>query len=337
MDWLKKNTALVVSGVIALILVGAAAFYFYGKIASDRDAQAQVDQLNATLTEYQTKIPYPNEENVAKALEEQKKLDQFIKQAARFFPPLSTNLTTNPGEFSLRLLERLDRLERQAKAASVNIPTNNFNFTFGLQKGLLQYDVSSIPSLAFQLNDIEALCGVLYTSKVYSVVSIKRAPVSTNDNAAVTGQYSGDYLNNRKVTTNEAIQAVTAPYETTFRCATRELASVLDGLARSTNGFIVKWVRVLPTDSVESTDQESMGEVGGGGEGFNAQMMARYGINPRMASRYGVRPMMRPTPEAAPYDPTAAAPAAKKTGVVLKEKPLQITLLVEAVKLGTGQ
>lgn len=333
MDWLKKNVVLVVSGVVALILIGIAAFYFYSKIGADREAQAQVDQLSATLTELQARDPFPNEENVAKALEEQKKLEQFIGQAAQFFPPSSTNLTTNAGEFSLLLQMRLDRLEREAKASSVIIPTNNFNFTFGVQKGLLQYDLSSIPILAAQLNDIEALCGILYTSRVYSVVSLKRSPVSTNDNAGLNGQHAGDYLSTRKITTNDTVKAVTAPYEATFRCATRELASVLDGLARSTNGFIVKWIRVQQTDAMDAQDAESGAE----STVFSPAMLRRYGgMNPSLARRYGLRPMAPPTEAAAQTDPSAA-PAPKKTGVVLKEKPLQVTLLVEAVKLGGGQ
>ena len=129
--------------------------------------------------------------------------------------------------------------------------------------------------------------------------------------------------------------AVLAPYEIVFHGFSTELAAVLEGFYRSPNCFIVKNIDVQ-TNVVFA----SVGE-------FVPSYLPSYSFAPgvpppvlnpyeQMRRRYGDRynrmPSM-PVPAPAPNLAVPAAPTRKGPETVLDERPLKITMYVEAVRL----
>ncbi len=325
MQWIKSNLILVISIVVSLALIGGSGFYFYSKISSEKEAEAQLVQLQTSLQEYQNKIPSPTKANVEAAQEVQKQLLEFKAKAEKYFPVLDTNKNSKVDDFGAYLLASLYNLQRDAQQASTVLPTN-FAFGFTAQRELLQYDTAKIPLLIMQVEDVKALCSVLYKARVYEIMQVRRAMTATQDTTSQATQPQ-DYLSNRSLTTNSLVNAVISPYEVTFKCSSQELASVLEGLAHSSNGFIVKAVRVEPA---EPPGQEGEAGESAAGAAATAARLARYGIGIR-----GSR-MVRPTP-GGPQPGMPAPPVKKGPGIVLKERPLVVMILVDAVRLSPAK
>lgn len=159
---------------------------------------------------------------------------------------------------------------------------------------------------------------MLFEAHIYELMSVRRSPVSANDNNQGLTQYPGDYLGSKNITTHKV--ALLYPYEFTFRCASAELAAILDKLAQSPYGFVVRNVRVEPADA-PVTEVETSAVM---------TMAGRYGRDPRMlSSRYGI-PQRQVAPPVA--QPTPATGAGRGPGTVLKEKALRVSILIEVVR-----
>jgi hypothetical protein len=148
---------------------------------------------------------------------------------------------------------------------------------------------------------------------------LRRAPIGKDDQDAL-GANAQDYLSNRLPQTND--WSVRYPYEITFKGLTPELKQVLEGLAHSSRGFVVRYVKVEPFNIATQLAAEGMAG------GLNPEYMSRYGIGASrygggMRGRYGVAP---------PIEAVAPPPPKPTTGVIVDKQPLKITLMVEAVR-----
>jgi hypothetical protein len=144
MEWIKQNVVLVVSLAVALGLIGASGWYFYSKISSEQEINQQLASAQQTLTDLQSKTPYPNQENLAKVLEQQKQLLEFRSHAERFYQPIQIPKGIRNTDFNSQLLGTFDELQREAVDAKVGLPTN-FAFGFAAQRDLLQFDTIPCP------------------------------------------------------------------------------------------------------------------------------------------------------------------------------------------------
>jgi hypothetical protein len=332
MDWIKRNMALVISGVVVLVALGGAGFYLFTRISADKDADAELAAAQQTLQEFVGKSPFPNQENVKFAKQHQQQLQGYLDRCLKFFPKTVTMTPELTNRFSVFLATTLADLHAAARAANVTVPTN-FAFGFSAQKEQLQFEASALPKLITQVTDVRNMCGVLFQSGIYEITKVQRAPTHTSEDPT-SGAQSQDILPppQRTISTNDSPQALVLPYEVTFRCTSEQLAAVLDGLARSSNGIQVKWMKVLggETENVDQTDAT-------GGMDPRMMMMSRYGMmNPAMMGRYGMG-MRRPpmTPQAAPT-PTPTT-STRKNGPVIEDKPFNVTLTVEVIRLMPAQ
>jgi type II secretory pathway pseudopilin PulG len=319
MQWIKSNLILVISIVVSLALIGGSGFYFYSKISSEQEAATQLAQVQATLQDYQNKIPSATKANVEAALQVQKQLLEFKSKAAKFFPVLRTNKSEHVDDFGSYLLSSLYNLRREAQSSSTTLPTN-FSFGFSVQRELLQFDTPKIPLLVLQLDDVKALCAVLYKAKVYEIMQVRRAMTATQDTTSQPIQPQ-DYLTKRAVVTNDVVNAVISPYDIIFKCASTELAAVMEGLAHSSNGFIVKSVRVEPAEATGQDTDVSIST----GEAASARAA--------LAARYGLGRGRRMAPSGGAPATGVPVPIKKGPGIVLMEKPLEVEIMVDAVKL----
>ncbi len=336
MKWLKQNLLLVVGGLVALGLLGFAGYFLYDKIQQKNAVTEQLTAGTAELERLVKREVYPNEENIKAAQSEQKRLLASLQTVKNYFPPVSDNTNALEGaSFKAFLETSIHDFTVDAERLGVSLPPKPYPFSFTAQRPLVNFASGSIEPLTGQVTDIKAILGCLYKAKIHSLVSVRRASVSSDDTAG-----SLDYLS-KKITTNALTRAVIAPYEVTFQCFSGELAEALSRLATAPETFVITNVSVsLSSASATETSTEtpsfpmSMGGARFGG--MDPATAARYGMagrgmmNQSMMSRYGISPGGNPPTEAAP----GSTPAPKTgTQVVVDEKSLKVTLMIHSIRL----
>lgn len=322
MQWIKKNLFFALGGLVALILMVLAIFYVLQSTKASAEVQEEINAQVAELQRLHEKEPFPSDENIALAKQEQQKVNEMLAESKAFFAPVSGFKPTDNHGFQELLGTTIFDLQKQASQIGVTLPAQ-YAFSFAGQKNALQLSPTSIEPWLGQLAEIRAICGILFQAKINELYGIQRVAITDDDRRL--GGASADYLPNATVQTNQL--AIFAPYQVSFRGFSTEIASVLTGFLESTNCFIVKSVTVDPAP-------------------YTPASAAAAGLNPvytpvpnRYAPAAGLPPEgpvpgpARPQyPVPAPIQGTRAA-AVPASVTVLAEKPLRITLVVEAVKL----
>ena len=340
MEWIKRNIPFVLCGVAALILAGVAVWLLLGKMQQDTQVQEELNQLVQEATRIHTAPAFPNQENIAAAKAEQERLKEFRQRLAKHFSPAPEFKSTSDQQFKAYLENTIAGLTARAGSANVALPPR-FSFTFTSHRTQFQFAPGSIEPWMMQLEDIQSLCGILFQSRVNALDNLQRVPVSLNDSGAA------EFLS-ASITTNQL--GVFVPYSVSFRCFSAELASVMERMARSTNFILVKNVSVtpstvpLPTASVAAPAASAPAYVAPAytppayqppstaGKGGLAELESRYGIVAEGPVRRGPSPAPAYTPPAY-TPPTAVRQAAPTATTLLTERPLQVTILLDMVKL----
>jgi hypothetical protein len=302
MVWIKRNLFFVVGGLIALLLLGAAAFYDYQSWDHNATTFGRLNEIYAKLKELGDKKPSPGNnkiDNIKTAKEQEQQVRDWINGTGNTFKPIEpipNQPEVTSEAFAGNLRRTIDQLQHEAEDASVQLPPK-YGFSFEAQRSTVRFASGSLNPLAVQVGDVKAISEVLFAARVNSLDGIQRTRVSDDDIAGPQADYLGEVSVTNKL-------AVLTPYAVTFRSFSPELASVLAGFASSPNGLIVKAVNVAPAAaSTQAADSMPPGYYGRGGPGM-------------------------PPPMAPP--PTGTGRGGLPT--VLKEQLLRITLEVVIVK-----
>jgi hypothetical protein len=303
MAWIKRNLFFAIGSLVALLLLGAAAFYNYQGWSHNTTELAKLNEIYATLKQLNDSKPSPGDDkinNTQTAKDQEKEVRAWIEQAANYFKPIAPIPNTpevTSEAFAAALRRTLDQLQHEAEAASVQIPPK-YGFSFESQRFLMKFAPGSLKPLAVQLGEVKTISEILYAARVNSFDGIQRTRASDDDVAASTSDYIAE-----PAITNDLV--VLTPYAVTFRSFTPELAAVLAGFAASPNGFIVKGINVSPAGMAPTAGGYGRGE-GGAGEGY--------------------------TPPVAPGMTAPAAPGKGGLTTFLNEQLLRVTLEVVIVK-----
>ncbi len=320
MSWIKRNLAFVISLAVAVaLLIGGAVYLF----SAQSEAEAASGELEAKKNEYDTLVkrePYPNAKNIELAKAEQVRVAQLKTESLATFSQYPAFTALDDASFKALLARTVGELERSAERRGVKLPSGSgsgskYNFTFDTQRRELRLAPNTLQPLALALTDIREFTEILFSSKIHSLVSIKRTAIGTNETAG-----SGDILS-KKVGTNTVVAAGIHPYEVQFQCFSSELGEVLSRFVAASNAYVLKTINV-----------ERPSADGAEGSAETAQPNPAMGMMALM-SRYGLRPGMGTMPPAT--QPTASPPAASgKVGdIVLEQKPIKVTLGFEVVRL----
>ena len=323
MQWIKRNLFFTIGGVVALVLMVLAILYIMGSMKDSADVQEEINAQIAELQRLYEKEPFPSDESVAAAKQEQQKVKDLVNEAKTFFAPIPPLAAKDNHEFQELLGLTILDLQKRASSIGVTLPPQ-YAFTFAGQRNALQLSPTSIEPWLTQLSEIRAICGVLYQAKINELYSIRRAALTDDDRRQAN---TTDYLTVGTVVSNQA--AIFAPYEISFRGFSTEVANVLTGFLQASNCFIVKSV------SIEQAPAAVQPNV--------------PGYQPRAYVPPAAAPVQSPVPVALTPEgqPISAAPtpapvrpvrpvagrAAPTSVTVLSERPLRITMLVETVKL----
>lgn len=312
MVWLKRNLFFAIGGTIALLLLGAAAFYNFKSWNHNTAAFEKLNEIYGNLTQLNSQKPAPGDgkkiNNTQTAKDQEHEVREWIARTGNYFKPIAAipNLPEVTSEaFAAALRQTIYQLQHEAESASVQLPPK-YGFSFEAQRSTVKFAPGSLAPLAVQMGEVKTISEILFAARVNSLDSIQRVRVSDDDLAGSQSDYIADI-----VLTNEL--AVLTPYAVTFRSFTPELAAVLAGFAASPNGFIVKGVNVSPAGLAPS--------VGGSGAFFG---------------REGGMPGMPGMPFEGFVQPGSPAPVAVagKGGLsaFLNEQLLRVTLEVMIVK-----
>lgn len=317
MPWIKRNLAFVISLAVAVVLIGAGVVYL---LSGRNNAETASTELEAKKGEYDTLInrePYPSQKNIDLSKAEQVKMLGFKTNALATFSHYPTFGPLDDASFKAMLVRTIADLEEEAERKGVKLPAGassgtSYNFTFDTQRRELRLPPNTLEPLAVSLNEIRDICHVLFSAKIHSLISIKRAPIGTNETAG-----SGDLLT-KKSSTNTVIGAGIHPFQVQFQCFSSELGGVLSGFVASTNAYVLKTLNV-ERGTAEAADAQPMAaQADMTALAARMQMMNRYGLGNRAAM---------PQPVAQP------AAGGKVGEIVLEQKPIKVTLGLEAVRL----
>lgn len=360
MNWIKRNSLLVAGAVVALALLGVAGYYLFSELERDRTVTEDLATKSDEWTALVKRPVHPGNKKVdnIKATEREAKRveEEILVPGRKYFGQLDPSNRVEVSQFQLALVSRIAELRRMLTNSGVTLP-QQFAFGFSHQERALRPNAAIVQPLMMQLEDITAICRVLFHAKIHRLEGIKRVAVSTNEPADGPDYLPKAYLQMR---TNDVVGAVLVPYQIDVVGHSEELAQVLNGFARSPEFFVVKLVDVQPFKQDETSPDGSpmsmtsapmgrapggmdpvlarrygLGGAGGGrpgaGAGMSPQMMQRYGLG---GGRYGGGAGGRPNPyNVQPLVVEGAAQPQVQAGPFLKETPLRMLVVVEAVKL----
>jgi len=247
MSWAKRNIYFLVSAILAVVLLLAAAWYCYSSWGANN---ANWEQLSSAYTQL-GQLKNPSDEVIQSVKDQTKEVQARIDTARKFFvpipgiPPGTNHLDDRALGFAVR--DTVAALRAAAAQHSVALP-QDFAFSFALQETKTGYDPQSWAMLARQLGEVRVICDTLFACRVASLDSIGRE--RTGDDGANTSG-SLDYIDAISVTNNGI---VITPYQITFECFTTELGSVLSSFANGTHTIIVKTLMIEPQDNMNAME-----------------------------------------------------------------------------------
>ena len=343
MSWIKRNLYFLVGAIVSVALLGLAGFYCYSEWDLNKN---NGDKLGDAYTEWGRLTSKPRNagsgsvDNIALAHEQEAQVRQVIQKMRRHFAPVPPIPNPTRGisglEFGGALRRTLAEMQQDAERNGVAVP-KDYSFSFEAERPQYNFESASLVPLAEQLGDVKVICDVLFRAKINRLTGIRREPVSAYDKGS-----QSDYLNYPAVTND---LAVLAPYEVTFESFSGELADVLAGFANQPYGFIVKAVNVEPGQATSTEPQTAEAPVTYNymPQPANPNSPGRYAADPYARGRATSareaylraaqqrRTYQQPVPVAAPTTAARSGPT-----VVLQERPLEITMLVVAVRMRPG-
>ncbi len=214
MNWVKNNLALVLGLGASILLMALSGKYVADNIERDRIAQSEVDDGIGRLNRLQNQDPHPGDEergidNISLVIEAQRQLREDVLESMRAsFTTFETPAQLDLEGFQSLLEESIARMQWQARSSGTRLPSDetqadpamrdlyamgpvpgmgmprtpaadsDYSFSFEEERVLLNLDERLLRPLAFQLVQVEALCGVLFDSKAHSIVTVRRPELS---------------------------------------------------------------------------------------------------------------------------------------------------------------
>src|ERR1043166_8016929 len=343
MEWIKRNLLFVISGVVGVLLIGAAGYFLYLKIDENERINTELAGQIAELERLYKQDPHPGTEtldNIGAMKREEERVQSLLNQAKSLFIPIPPFQRTDDIGFKSVLEMTIAYLQQRATNAGISLPgggvrgTGPYYFTFGTLRYPLQYPDGDIDGWLMQLSEMKSMCDVLFAAKINALEGIRRLPLAPKYDVLTVGQ---DFLQGVPAIYNGTYRLT--PYEITFRGFSSEVAEALRGFTSPTNSFIVKMINVERSNynpPPPPTPAPASASSRGG------PVMPQAATRPRLSveeERYGAGYANSSSKPSNPYAPRVAVIATQTNAgpvTLLAEKPLRVTMLVEVVKLTTA-
>ncbi len=306
MSWIKRNLALVISGVIAIGLLGVGGWYLWSAVDKNNSVDNEIGQTKQEIERLLNMEPSPNKTNLDQAQRETERLRVFIGEAKKLFPASPPPAGPLNNESFKSLLETtVNDLHKQAASVSIKLPegaSGPYYFTFENQRLPVVFAPESLRPLSERLNEVQFIMSVLIKARINRLNYIRRAAVPGERPQQGPQGSMSEYVSIPARTNAETGMALW-PYEVEFECFTSEIATVLEAFERAQYAFIVKAPQVTLAD-----------------ESRTGEWRVRVPGNP--PANQPVRPGV----------PRPAAPAAPVLETVINERLLRVMLRLDVVK-----
>ena len=241
MAWVKRNLWLVISGVVALALLGVGGWYLWSAIQKNKQVDTDINQIKSEIEALLGKQPTPNAQNLADAKKQLERLNAFMLTAKKQFPPTPPpSQPLDNQSFKSLLQTTVDELHKQASSVGIHVETNYY-FTFENERLPVMFPPETLRPLSERLSEVKLLASILFKARVNRLVGIRRAMVPGERVVPAGPTAASDYLP-AQARANADTGMTLWPYEITFNCFSPELATVLDSLQRVEYGLVVKSV-----------------------------------------------------------------------------------------------
>jgi hypothetical protein len=299
MAWVKRYLSLVISGVIALAVLGFGVYYLLEARKRNSAVDTEIEQAKSDLNRLMNLDPFPSPSNINIARRELERMTTFVASAKQLFPatPAPQERLTDQS-FKSVLQTTIAALNTQALASGIKLETNYY-YSFENQRRPINFAPESLLPLSERLKEVHAIATLLFKSKINRLEAIRRAAVPGE---TATGP---DYLVEAPRTNAESNMLI-FPYEFIFHSFSPEIGAVLEGIARLPEAAVVRSVYVEPADAAAQRRQDPAQPQPGQPPGFRG----------------------RP---GAPQRPGAPA-AAPGLQTVLEEQALRVILKVDVIK-----
>jgi hypothetical protein len=242
MAWIKRNLLVVISAVIALALIVAGVLYLRGAMQGNKAMDDDINQQKEEVKRLMSEQHFPSPTNIAVAKRELQRVNDFIGEARKYFPPgPAPEGPLNDPAFASLLHNTVDNLTKEARASGIHIETN-YHFSFDAEWSPLSFPPQSLPPLYDRLMEVKQISEVLFKAKVNRLEGIRRSRV---EGELGTGP---DYLNELPQV-NPETGMMLWPYEVAFHSFSPELGVVLENLSRAPEAIVVRSVVVQPVES----------------------------------------------------------------------------------------
>lgn len=249
MAWIKRNLSLVISGLVALGLLGFGGFYLWQSMAKNQQVDNDINQTKSEIERLLNKDVTPSPSNLTNAKRELERLNAFIVEAKKQFPPSPPPPDPLDSQSFKSLLQNtINDLHKQAGVVNIKVETNYY-FTFKEEELPVVFPPESLRPLTERLHEVRVLTEILFHARINRLEGMKRALVPGEK-----GTMAADYLGT-PVRINPETDLAAWPYEVTFQCFSLELGAVLEALQKVPYGFVVKSVVAKPAEEVLRTPQ----------------------------------------------------------------------------------
>ena len=337
MSWAKRNLYFLISCIAAVVLLGAAGWYCYSEWQGNNQSWEALNQAYSQLNEINNKPITPNKENVEAARNQVKDIETLNNSLHKFLSPISP--IPNTGKIDDRTLafavrETISQLRVEA-GPNITLP-QDYAFSFSAQRDKAVYVPQSWGQLAQQLGEVKTICDILYSNRISSLDGIQRE--HTADDLGATTQQP-DYLDYTSITNNGSTSTtILTPYQVTFGCFDTELGGVLASFANQPYGIMVRTLEVEPAE-MATTEMNYQPQV----PTFQYPPAGAAPYRGGGAPYRGGVPQYRSAPAPPPVMPAAPAVSAPAGNlpmvgglpVIVDEKRLKITMMLEVVKVSS--
>lgn len=238
MQWIKRNLWLSIGGALAVLLLVGGTYYWWSRMQLNKDLDGKLEEQQTNLKRLYSLEIFPNTKNIDLARKELGRVQAFVNNAQKYFPPTQVSNVNNQS-YKILLENTIADLRRAALTNGVELPTN-YNFSFEAQIQPLNFEPDSLRPLSQQLKEIQIIANALFSARIDSLQQVRRVRVSQYD-----AQNSAEYLT-QGFTTNEVTQMAVWPYEFVFNAFSQQLAEGIGNVIRVPMGVIVKSISLEP-------------------------------------------------------------------------------------------
>jgi uncharacterized membrane protein YgcG len=190
MKWIRENVFLTVFIAVMVIGIGALGYLAYGAYGAYAEATDDYNSLATTKHQLESRVPYPNEENLQKFQQER---DQALNATRSLADSLSKMVlppeNMSAFEFQNKLRQTVNQVNDDAEKAGVKLPAK---FAMDMDRYLTAPPSEDAAGpLGRQLDTLKMAVEILINQHVDALVSLKRSSLEQEAVAGTGGANAG--------------------------------------------------------------------------------------------------------------------------------------------------